>query len=92
MRRRSGDVRFEIVDPAATRREAPRRCFPLAKVPSLVPVRVVGSIAPLARRSEADDASLIEVLLADGTQLRLPTSVGVSFIVEVLSALRAATC
>jgi hypothetical protein len=64
----------------------------LTEFPSLVPVRVVGSTAPLARRFAADDSGLVEVLLSDGTQLRFPASVGASFIVDVLAALRTSTC
>ena len=66
--------------------------MPLSEAPSLVPVRVVGSSAPLARGSDGGDADLVEVLLADGTQLRFSASVGASFIAEILSALRTATC
>ena len=64
----------------------------MTEAPSLVPVRVIRSTAPVARRSDGCDADLVEVLLSDGTQLRFPTSVGVSFIVDVLAALRSATC
>jgi len=91
MRRRRSDVRFEIVDPTARQRARPKREF-VVDGPALVPLRVIASAAPLARRSELEDASTIEVALPDGTRLRFPCEVTASFLVEVLTALRFATC
>jgi len=91
MRRRRSDVRFEIVDPAARPRARPKRAFAVDG-PALVPLRVIASAAHLARRSEVEDASAVDVALADGTRLRFPSEVTASFLVEVLTALRSAPC
>jgi len=91
MRRCRDEVRFEIIDPAA-RRFAPTRRALSDEGPAIVPVRVIASTAPLARRDAVDDVGCVEVALPDGTRLRFPASVSSSFLVQVVVALRAAPC
>jgi len=55
--------------------------------PSLLPVRVVPSTAPLARRD--DDATVVEVVLPDGVSLRFSGTAALAAVVEVVSRLRA---
>jgi len=91
MRKRRADERFEIVGPTAQRTTLPKREFAVDG-PALVPLRVIASAAPLARRSDVEGASALEVVLPDGTRLRFPASVTAAFIIEVISALRVSAC
>ena len=91
MRKRRADQRFEIVEPSVQRSADPKQEFAV-EGPALVPLRVIASAAPLARRSGIEDASTIEVALPDGTQLRFPRDVTAAFLVEVIAALRVSAC
>ena len=57
----------------------------VADLPSLVPVRVIASGAPLARCSTDGD---VEVELSDGVRLRFGREVTSEFVVEIVSRLR----
>ena len=91
MRKRRADHWFEIVGLAERRAAAPKREFAV-EGPALVPLRVMASAALLARGSDLEDASAVEVALPDGTRLRFPRDVTAAFLVEVIAALRASAC
>jgi hypothetical protein len=57
-------------------------------VPSLVPVRVVASTAPKARRSADDGSGSVEVEFPDGVRLRFATETAQEFVVEIVNRLR----
>ena len=91
MRKRRADQRFEIVGPTERRAATPKREFSV-EGPALVPLRVIGSTAPLARRSDLGEAGSIEIALPDGIRLRFPRDVAAAFLVEVIAALRVSAC
>ncbi len=91
MRRRNYDHRFELVAPAAHAVAAARRA-PLEGTPLFVPVRVVASTAPVARQVDLEQGRSVDVAFPDGTQLHFAAGVSAAFVVEVVAALRSATC
>jgi hypothetical protein len=54
---------------------------------SLVPVRVVASTAPTARRPE-EESAVIEAVLTDGVRLRFPVGVSSEAVAELIARLR----
>ena len=88
MRRRRADLRFEIVAPAVRRATSTTL---LDGAPLFVPVRVMPFIAPV-RSADAQHTSSVDVTLPDGTRLHFAAGVWTAFVVEILSALRPASC
>ena len=89
MRRRHADLRFEIVAPAVRRATSTTL---LDGAPLFVPIRVMPFIAPVVRTADAEHTSSVDVTLADGTQLHFAAGVSSAFVVEILCALRPASC
>jgi len=88
MRRRHADLRFEILAPAVRRATSTTL---LDGAPLFVPIRVIPSTAPVVRQV-TEHTGTVDVTLADGTQLHFAAGVSAAFVVEILCALRPASC
>lgn len=53
-----------------------------------LPVRVIASTAPLARRADEEEGGVIEVEVGDALRLRLPPGTPLASIAELVSLLR----